>query len=225
MKSIQCTFVFLLAAVCFANAQTRGPEPTQIKSAAIKDTGQNVTDTSASDTIDPSLKAAQNGYVRPDSKVRFRRYVNSMFGPVALGKSVVSAGYATWRNSPEEWGDKWEGFGRRLASSMGKNVIKNTTIYGLGEALKYDSHFYRSKKKDLGSRVGNALISPVTARDKNGKRVIGIPRIVGTYTASIIAAETWYPSRYDYKDGLKNGTVSLGMNAAFNLVKEFIWKK
>jgi hypothetical protein len=27
------------------------------------------------------------------------------------------------------------------------------------------------------------------------------------------------------KDGVKNGTVSLGFTAAFNLVKEFIWKK
>ena len=42
--------------------------------------------------------------------------------------------------------------------------------------------------------------------------------------ASIIAAETWYPKRYDFKDGLKSGTFSLGMNAAFNLVKE-IFKK
>ncbi len=71
----------------------------------------------------------------------------------------------------------------------------------------------------------NALLSPVTARDKNGKRVVGIPRIVGTYTGSIIAAETWYPARYDYKDGLKSGTYSLGMNAVFDLIKEFVWKK
>jgi hypothetical protein len=148
-----------------------------------------------------------------------------MFGPMALGKSVLSAGYATWRNSPEEWGDNWEGFGKRLASSVGKSVIKHTTMYGLDEALKYDSRFYRSEKKEFGSRLGNALISPVTARNEKGNRVIGIPRIVGTYTSSVIAAETWYPSRYDYKDGLKNGTVSLGMNAAFNVIKEFIWKK
>jgi hypothetical protein len=147
-----------------------------------------------------------------------------MFGPVAVGKSVLSAGYSTWRNSPEEWGDRWEGFGRRFASGMGKNVIKNTVSYGLDESFKLDSHYYRSQNKSVGAKVKNALISPVTARDKNGRRVFGFPRIAGTYTAAIVAAETWYPARYSYKDGLKSGTISLGLNAAFNLVKEFVWK-
>jgi hypothetical protein len=229
MKSVQFAVVFLLSAVCFVSAQTSDPmlvrqDPVKPDVLA-KSSGADVPGKTASGTSDPLPGQVQNGYVRPDGKTRFKRYVNSMFGPMALGKTVLSAGYATWRNSPEEWGDNWEGFGRRVASSMGKSVIKNTTMYGLDEALKYDSRYYRSEKKDFGSRLGNALISPVTARDKNGKRVVGIPRIVGTYTASIVAAETWYPSRYDYKDGLKNGTVSLGMNAAFNLVKEFIWKK
>lgn len=174
----------------------------------------------AKDPIPP-----QTGYVRPGRKDRFDNYIKSMFGPVALGKTALSAGWGTWRNSPEEWGDNWEGFGRRAASSMGKGIIKNTVRYGLDEALKYDSSFYRSEKKDVGSRVLNALLSPVIARDKNGKRVVGIPRIVGTYTGSIIAAETWYPDRYNYKDGLKSGTYSLGMNAVFDLIKEFVWKK
>jgi hypothetical protein len=148
-----------------------------------------------------------------------------MFGPMALGKTVLKAGWSTWRNSPEEWGDTWEGFGRRVASGMGSGVIKHTAMYGLDEALKVDSHYYRSKKKDWKSKVTNALISPVTARTVEGKRTIGIPRIAGTYTAAIISRETWYPARYDWKDGLKSGTTSLAWNAAFNLVKEFIWKK
>jgi hypothetical protein len=148
-----------------------------------------------------------------------------MVGPLALGRTVASAGYSTWRNSPEEWGTKWEGFGRRVASGFGRNVIKQTTIYSLDEALKLDSGFYRSKNKSVSARIGNALISPVTARKSNGERTIGVPRLVGTYGAGIVAYETWYPKRYDWKDGLRSGTISLGFNAAFNLVKEFVWKK
>lgn len=167
----------------------------------------------------------QGWYAPPTAKERQKRFVNSVFGPLALGKNVAWAGIGTWRNSPKEWGDKWEGFGRRVASNFGKNVIKQSTIYGLDEAFKIDSHYYRSQKKDVGSRVLNALISPVTARSRDGKRVIGISRIAGTYTSSIIAAETWYPDRFNYKDGLKSGTLSLGLNGFYNLVKEFVWKK
>lgn len=164
-------------------------------------------------------------YVRPDANQRFKRYIKSMVGPTSLARNVVGAGYSTWRNSPEEWGDNWEGFGRRVASGAGKNAIKQTTIYALDESFKLDSRFYRSNKKDFGSRLGNALISPVTARRPNGKRTIGVPRLVGTFGAGVIAYETWYPKRYDYKDGLRSGAISLGFNAAFNIFKEFVWKK
>ncbi len=164
-------------------------------------------------------------YVRPDANTRFKRYVNGTVGPVSLARQVVGAGIGTWRNSPEEWGGQWEGFGKRLASGLGENVIKQTTIYGLDEALKLDSHYYRSNKKNPGAKIKNALLSPVTARNSRGKRIIGVPRLVGTYTSNIVAAETWYPNRYDWKDGVRSGSISLGINAAFNLFKEFVWKK
>lgn len=164
-------------------------------------------------------------YIRPDANVRFKRYLNDTFGPVSIAKTVATSGWSTWRNDPDEWGGQWEGFGKRAASNMGKNVIQQTTIYGLDEALRFDSHFYRSTKRDTGSKIKNALLSTVTARNKNGKRVIGIPRIVGTYGANIIATETWYPGRYNWRDGARGATYSLGVNAAYNLFKEFIWKK
>lgn len=180
-----------------------------------------------SPTPDPAATTVVTStpYVRPDANTRFKRYVNSTVGPFSLARTVATAGIATARNSPEEWGGQWEGFGKRVASNFGRNLIRQTTQYGLDEALKLDSHYYRSKKTDAGSKIRNALLSPVTARNARGKRVIGIPRIVGTYTGSIVAAETWFPDRFDYKDGLRNGTISLGFNAAFNLIKEFVWKK
>ena len=203
------TVVFFAAALIFSavvsNAYSQDPSPTP--------------------TPDANSQPTTTAYVRPDAKTRFKRYVNGMVGPVALGKQVVGAGYGTWRNSPEEWGGQWEGFGKRLASGFGKNLIKQTTTYTLDEALKLDSHYYRSTKKDVGSKIKNALLSPVTARTSSGKRVIGVPRLVGTYTASIVAAETWYPARYDWKDGAKSATFSLGISAAYNLFKEFVWKK
>jgi hypothetical protein len=163
-------------------------------------------------------------YVRPDRKKRQNNYLKSIFGPYALARTIVGAGVSTAQNSPEEWGGQWEGFGRRVASGFGKNAIKQTVVYGLDESFKLDSKFYRSQNRSFGAKVKNALISPFTARRENGKRVFGFPRIIATYSAGIIAAETWYPSRFNYKNGLRSGTISLGFNAAFNLFKEFIKK-
>lgn len=180
---------------------------------------------SPSPTPEPLSSPSVSQYQRPTAKVRFKRFVDDTVGPVTLARTVVTAGWSTYRNDPEEWGGQWEGFGKRVASNMGKNFIQQSAIYGLDEALKLDSHYYRSTKKDAGSKVKNALLSTVTARNKNGKRVVGVPRLVGTFGSNIIAAEAWYPDRYNWRDGARSATVSLGFNAAFNLFKEFIWKK
>ncbi len=163
-------------------------------------------------------------YVRPDADQRIKWFVDDTVGPFALAGYAVGAGYSTYTNTPPEWGGKAKGFGKRLASNLGTNVIKNTAMYGLDEALKLDSHFYRSTKHDFGSRFGNAIISTFTARRSNGKLTVGVPRLVGTYTANIIANEVWYPARYSWKDGVRSGTVSLGINSVVNLVKEFLKK-
>jgi hypothetical protein len=207
MKSkIFFTLPFLLISVCANSSIFAQTDTTQKKNDSTK------------------TNQTQQTYTRPDAAARRKRYIKSMFSPLALARTVAGAGIGTWKNSPEEWGTKWEGFGRRVASGFGKNIIKQTTMYGLDEAFKLDSAFYRSQKRDFSSRLGNALISPFTARKENGKRTFGFPRIAATYTSSIAAYETWYPNRFNYKDGIKAGTISLGFNAAFNVFKEF-WKK
>lgn len=223
MKSKLFVGLFFLTASFCVNAQVPETKLSAQKTSIEKIKMTKVSIDSAAES-NKSSNQSQQSYVRPDSKTRLKRYVNSMVGPAALAKNVAGAGFSTWRNSPEEWGKNWEGFGRRVASNFGKGFINNTTRYGLEEAFKLDSHYYRSQNKSVGARLKNALISPVTARNKNGKRVFGFPRVVGTYTGSIIATEAWYPDRYDYKDGLRSGTISLGMNALYNVFKEFVLK-
>ena len=217
-------FIALFASANIALAQSPSPSPAASPSVGTSVSDQNQNSGLPSATK-PVASSSPQDYVRPDAAARRKRFINSTVGPVALGRMVFNAGLGTWTNSPEEWGTHWEGFGRRLASNVGKNVIRQTTSFGLDEALKYDSYFYRSKNKSIGARLKNSIISPVTARNKNGKRVLGIPRITAAYTSSIIAAEAWYPDRYNWKDGLISGSNSLAFNVAFNLFREFIWKK
>jgi len=70
----------------------------------------------------------------------------------------------------------------------------------------------------------DALLQNVTSRTKSGKRVMSAPRFEGVYTGAIIPAETWYPERYSYKDGLRNGTTTLLTGFGINLMREFVIK-
>ena len=163
-------------------------------------------------------------YVFPTAEERFKRYVKDTVGPMRLLRTGASAGIQQWRDSPEEWGQGAKGYGRRFASGMGRNAIQQTVTYGLDSALGQDTGFKRSKREGFFPRLKDALAENVTSRTKSGNRVISAPRLVGIYTGSIVASETWYPERYSYKDGLRQGTTTLVMGFGINVVREFLIK-
>ena len=172
-----------------------------------------------------STSTTTQGYVFPTAEERFKRYVKDTVGPWRLARTGAAAGIDQWRDTPEEWGQGAKGFGKRFASGLGRNAVQQTITYGLDSALHQDTGFRRSKREGFFPRLKDALAQNVTSRTRSGKRVISAPRLVGVYTGSIIAAETWYPERYSYKDGLRQGTGSLLMGFGINVVREFLIKK
>lgn len=161
-------------------------------------------------------------FVFPTREERLKRYVKSVVGPYSLLRTGVTAGIDQWRDDPEEWGQGASGFGRRYASQFGKTAIQETVTYGLDTALHQDTGFRRSTRKGFFPRAADALLENITSRTTTGKRVISVPRFAGVYSSRIIAAEAWYPERYNYKDGLRSGTRTLATGFALNLVREFV---
>jgi hypothetical protein len=214
-------FGLILICCSFGQAPEQIAQPEESKTTAEDPLPENTAPILADKSGKKPAVQQTSGYKRPSAKKRFKLYKDSMIGPLALVRNAASAGISTFTNTPEEWEKNGKGFGKRLASEFGKSAIKNTTIYGLDEALKLDSNFYPSRKRNVGARIKHAVLSAVTALDKKGKKVVGIPRIVGAYGSAVIARETWYPKRYGYKDGLKSGTITLGVRAAINIFKEF----
>src|SRR6266545_681327 len=145
----------------------------------------------------------------PTKRERFNRYVKSTVGPVSLARSAISAGIDQWLDHPVEWGQGASGYGKRYASAFGRNGIQQTVTYGLDAALGLDTGFKKSERNGFFPRMKDALAGNIMSRTRTGKRVISAPRLAGVYAGGIIPAETWYPSRYNYKDGLRMGTHSL----------------
>jgi hypothetical protein len=163
-----------------------------------------------------------NTYVFPTRRQRLDHYVSDTVGPMRLTGITFSAAIDQWRDNPEEWGQGMKGYGKRFASSFGRNAIQQSVTYGLDEALGLDTGFQRSTREGVVARVKHAFLESVTSRTKSGRRVISAPRLVGVYTGAIVATETWYPERYSYKDGLRIGTGTLITGFGINLVREFL---
>ncbi len=219
------------AAVSYNYSQAPlAPDPTShpyvmLQNEVSSEIGNEIKKEIAADTRSASPQTLPDPYVFPDAKRRAKNYLISIAGPVALVQYVATPALLTARNSPSEWGGKWDGYGKRVGNVVGKNLIRHTTTYALDEALKVDSKFYRSKDRSVSARLRNSVYSALTARNRNGKRVIGIPRIAGSLLSEVVSSEVWYPRRYDYVHGLKGGAIMVGINAGFNLFREFIYKK
>ena len=202
--------VITVAAVVGVNGQDVTKE--QTKTPVVVDNKTTTTQTTTPD------------YVFPTAEERFNRYVKDTVGPWRLLRTGAAAGIQQWQDSPEEWGQGMEGYGKRFASNFGRNVIQQSVTYGLDSALQLDTGFQRSKREGFVPRLKDALLQNVTSRTRSGKRVISVPRFAGIYTGSIVATETWYPDRYSYKDGLRNGTGTFLTGCGINVVREFLIK-
>jgi hypothetical protein len=221
MKILLLIMGFLLMATSSINAQTYDTQTIAQKKNA-NNSVINLIDNNAQ--INFPANQSQNTYIRPTGKEQFKRYLDNTIGTGLIGVGFGSV-IGQIAKTPPDWKKNKKGFTQRFASNFGENLIKETVIYGLEEALKLDSKFYKSQQRDFKSRLKNALLSGVTARTPSGKRVFNPAPIVGAYTANIISTETWYPKRYSYKDGLRQGTRSIGFSIGFGLLNEFLFHR
>jgi hypothetical protein len=212
-RTIGILVVSLLVAVSVYGQQGQQPtsEPAGAKASANAESAHATKP--KSDSADP--------YVFPTHRERFNRYVEDTVGPFRLARTAAAAGIDQWRDTPDEWEQGMKGYGKRFASSFGRNAIQQSVTFGLDEALGQDTGFHRSSRDGVLPRVKHAFLETITSRTKSGRRVISAPRLAGVYAGAIVATETWYPERYSYKDGLRLGTGTLLTNFGINLVREF----
>lgn len=164
-------------------------------------------------------------YVRPTREERRKCFLSDAFGVPAVIGATFGAAVNQIGDAPPEWRKTAGGFGKRFASSYGTNVVRNTISYGLSETFKLDNRFEKSGEKDFGKRLKHVFLGSYTTRTKTGKRLPDFPFVAGTYMAAVVADEVWYPKCYGYRDGLRDGTISLGVRFGVNLLREFVFPK
>jgi len=155
-------------------------------------------------------------------KERTQIYLKTMVNPLGYGKAAFSAGVDQWKDKPEEWEQGASGYGKRFANIIGQYTIQRTATYGLASLLHEDNRYFNSGKKGFWPRVGYALCSAVLARHDDGSRAISISQLSGVATGAFVARLWLPPSQNSAKNGAVSFGITMGSNAAFSVVKEFI---
>ncbi len=163
-------------------------------------------------------------YIQPTERTKVINYVFDAFGPYPIVGAAFGAGINQANNTPPEWKQGAEGYGKRFGSDYGIAVVATTTRYGLSEAFREDAMYYRCDCRGIFPRVRHALVSTLTARrGEDGHRVFSIPTLVGPYAGTMTATYGWYPNRYNAKDAFRTGNYSLLAFAGENIALEFFY--
>ncbi len=163
-------------------------------------------------------------YVRPSQRTKLSNYVFDAYGPYPIGGALFAAGINQLTDSPPEWNQGMKGYGRRFGSDFGIAAVGTTTRYGLAEAFKEDTLYYRCECTGILPRARHAMFSTLTARrGADGHRVFSIPALLAPYAGTMTAVYGWYPNRFGAKDALRGGTYSLLTYAGGNIALEFFY--
>lgn len=182
------------------------------------------TNTGAPDRSVPTHAEPGVSYVRPSESEKLHNFIFDTVGPYPFIGAAGAAGISQASKKPPEWGEGWDAYGVRVASDFGIALTTTTVRYGLAEAFREDTLYYRCDCKGILPRLGHALISTVTARrGDDGRREFSFPALAAPYGGSMAATLGWYPSRYGPKDGFRIGNYNLLGQAGQNVALEFIY--
>jgi hypothetical protein len=163
-------------------------------------------------------------YVRPTERTKVNNYAFDAFGPYPIAGAAFAAGINQGGNAPPEWGQGVEGYGKRFVSDFGIAAIGTTTRYGLAEAFKEDTLYYRCECSGPLPRLRHAVISTLTGRrGADGHRVFSLSALVAPYAGSMVAVHLWFPDRFDAKDAFRMGNYSMLAYMGGNIALEFFY--
>jgi len=161
-------------------------------------------------------------YIRPTQRTKISNYIFDAYGPYPIVGAGIVAAINQENNTPPEWNQGAEGFGKRFGSDFAIGAVGTTTRYGLSEAFKQDSLYYRCECRGIFPRASHAVISTFTARSgEDGHRVFSVPSLIAPYAGSMTAVYGWYPNRYGAKDAFRIGNYSLLAYLGGNISLEF----
>ena len=154
---------------------------------------------------------------------RVRFYYQTTFTPFALTGPVLGAAVTQWTTrNPPEWGEGFPGFGRRLTSGFGRQVIANTIGFGVGAIAHEDPRHYPTGQHGLWKRgLYAARESVISRKDTTGAPMPAYSRIVGGYAAAFVS-NAWYPAPFsNVHDALWRGSTALASDVVWQEFKEF----
>jgi hypothetical protein len=141
--------------------------------------------------------------------------------PYTLAFVAAEAGVNQARNSPKEYGQGAEGYGKRYGAGFADGLTAGIFITGVyPSVLRQDPRYYRLGDGSLSHRTGYALSRILVTRQDSGRKAFNFSEVLGSFSSSALAV-TYYPkSQRNFSDVAERAGIQFAFDAGFNLLKE-----
>jgi hypothetical protein len=157
----------------------------------------------------------------PDNRERFNSYLYRTYAdPVRLGWLLVDSAQSTWFKDPHQWDRSAKSYSYRVASGMGRRMVRNTALLGFETLLHEDSLYRPSLEHGLAKRTLFALRHSVLAYKPDGSVEPAYARIAAGVVAAATSS-TWHPQSIEPCQLLSGVGQSTLDRAGNNLLTEF----
>ncbi len=142
--------------------------------------------------------------------------------PYTFAFVAAEAGVNQALNSPKEYGQGAEAFGKRYGAGFADGLTAGIFVTGVyPSVLRQDPRYYRLGEGRFSHRTGYALTRILVTRQDSGRKAFNFSEILGSFSSSALAV-TYYPkSQRDFSDVAERAGIQFGFDAGFNLLKEF----
>ncbi len=125
-------------------------------------------------------------------------------------------------NSPSEYGQGAEGYGKRYGAGFADGLTAAILITGVYPSLlRQDPRYYRLGDGSFSHRVGYAVSRILVTRQDSGRKAFNVSEVLGSFSSSSLAV-TYYPkSQRDFSDVAERAGIQFAFDAGFNVLKEF----
>jgi hypothetical protein len=147
--------------------------------------------------------------------------VESSLGPKSLGAGVFSAAWGVSRDSPDEYGANWRGFGKRYALRLSGVSIGNSIEAAAGALWDEDPRYSRAGSGSVWGRMAHAGKWTFLASRADGHLRPAYARGLGIVGNNFITNAWRTDSDRSVADALSRSGVGITSRFVSNLFDEF----
>ncbi len=163
----------------------------------------------------------QAAYQPISGQERARWVFRSTLGAKSLLGGVFFKGISTARNSPEEYGPHWDGFGKRYGMWLSAVAASHSLEAGLGAIWGEDPRYVRSGNPGFKQRLGHIFVMTFAARNRAGELKPAYARYIAIPGSNFLT-NTWrVESDSQSSDALRRSAYSFAGKLAGNALSEF----